>query len=148
MNNLSGLHNIESSSINNLYLTYNSQLSDCDVWNICQYLAAPNGTIEIYNNATGCNSIQEVEDACLTSTNKITINNNKIQIYPNPTNKSITIEYSSKILSITIFNQTGSKKMEINSAQNKIDISTLQPGLYFIEVKTEFGITREKLIIH
>ena len=64
LTSLAGLDNIEASSINNLYIGYNSSLSTCEVQSICDYLANPNGTVEIHHNASGCNNPLEVANAC------------------------------------------------------------------------------------
>ncbi len=61
---LIGLENIDANTISNLFIRYNDYLSTCDVQSICDYLAAPNGTIDITGNSTGCNSQEEVEAAC------------------------------------------------------------------------------------
>ena len=61
---ISGLENIDAASIDSLSVIFNPLLSVCDVESICNYLAAPNGTIEIHDNAPGCNSQMEVEEAC------------------------------------------------------------------------------------
>jgi hypothetical protein len=61
---LSGLGNIVPSSITNLTISNNASLSNCDVQCLCDYLADPNGVVEIYNNATGCNNAPEIADAC------------------------------------------------------------------------------------
>jgi len=64
LTSLAGLDNIEASSITNLRIFGNSELATCAVQSICDYLAAPNGTIEIHDNAPGCNSQEEVQYVC------------------------------------------------------------------------------------
>ena len=64
LTNLSGLENIDLSSINELGIYDNPMLSECDAQSICDYLVSPNGTINIHDNASGCNSQTEVEDDC------------------------------------------------------------------------------------
>ncbi len=59
-----GLANIDPGSIEDLYIVNNASLSVCDIQSICEYLASPNGTMTIQNNATGCNSPEEVEENC------------------------------------------------------------------------------------
>ncbi len=59
-----GLVNIDPASIADLYIADNATLSVCDIQSICEYLASPNGTVNIQNNATGCNSPVEVEEIC------------------------------------------------------------------------------------
>jgi len=61
---LSGLDNIDAVSIESLYISENESLSTCEVQNVCDYLASPNGTVEIYDNASGCNNPTEVANAC------------------------------------------------------------------------------------
>ena len=62
---LTGLENIDAGSITNLYIQGNASLSTCEVQSICNYLVSPNGTFGINNNASGCNSPQEVHYACM-----------------------------------------------------------------------------------
>jgi hypothetical protein len=64
LTSLTGLDNIDGGSIIDLIIGDNPYLSTCEVQSICDYLASPNGSIEISGNATGCNSQQEVEAAC------------------------------------------------------------------------------------
>lgn len=45
----------------------------CDVQSICNYLEHINGSVEIVNNAPGCNSLQEIEEACYTVTGLDTV---------------------------------------------------------------------------
>ena len=47
-----------------LIITDNENLSSCDVQSVCDYLASPNSSVSILWNAPGCNSQQEVEEAC------------------------------------------------------------------------------------
>jgi len=64
LTSLEGIGNIDANSINNLYINNNDTLSSCDVQSICDYLVSPNGIVEIYDNATGCNSPEEIESDC------------------------------------------------------------------------------------
>jgi len=64
LNCLAGLDNIIASSVSNLYIYNNNSLSSCDVTSICLYLASPGGTIDIHDNAAGCNSQLEVQVSC------------------------------------------------------------------------------------
>ncbi len=64
LTSLTGLDNIQAESIINISIHNNSYLSTCEVFSICSYLSSPNGTIDIHDNAPGCNSQEEVEDAC------------------------------------------------------------------------------------
>jgi hypothetical protein len=64
LSSLAGIENISSASIENISIYYNYTLSDCDVQSICDYLTAPNGQVDIFLNATGCNNLHEISENC------------------------------------------------------------------------------------
>jgi hypothetical protein len=61
---LSELVSLNSASIHNLSITYNNFLSDCEAQWMCEYLASPNGRIEVHNNGQGCNTLPEIAGSC------------------------------------------------------------------------------------
>ncbi|HEY9114613.1 MAG TPA: hypothetical protein VIN10_07920, partial [Bacteroidales bacterium] len=64
LSSLSGLDNIDAGSITDLTIRNNRALSNCEVQSICEYLASPNGKVNIYNNAYGCKTPWEIADSC------------------------------------------------------------------------------------
>lgn len=64
LTSLSGLDNLNSGTIYNIYISGNSSLSTCDVMSICNYLVSLNGAVNIYGNAPGCNNPPEVASGC------------------------------------------------------------------------------------
>jgi hypothetical protein len=70
-------------------------------------------------------------------------------LFPNPANQSVTIASKNGIFieNVSIFNQTGQKVYCGISESNTLDISKLQPGMYIIELITNQGTIKEKLII-
>jgi len=64
LENIEALAYISLAIYYDLYIINNPTLSQCDIDNICDYLINPSGTVEIYDNAIGCNSPEEVEEAC------------------------------------------------------------------------------------
>lgn len=149
LESIEGITNIEAESIsNNLNIRSNPLLSTCEVNSVCNYLANPNGNISIFNNASGCNSVEEVEDACLVS-----VHNNKskpeLTISPNPA-KAILFLSSNNGLSINeikIYNQFGQIVMHKEGITSSIDISMLDHGMYIIELFSDGFIVREKLMV-
>jgi hypothetical protein len=138
LTSLSGLDNIEAGSIDSLYIQHNTSLSTCQVQSICDYLSSPNGTIEIHNNATGCNSRQEVEDACAAIGVESLIPELLPIIYPNPASTAITFKTSSEgHLSILNFNGQQLLRQEITEPNTTIDVSTLPNGVYVVKVVGE-----------
>jgi len=64
LTSLAGLENVSAASIDNIAIYDNIALSACNIQSLCKYLAAPNGTVDIYSNATGCNSPAEIANMC------------------------------------------------------------------------------------
>ncbi len=146
---LTGLENINANSIGILRIEGNELLTTCEVQSICDYLAIPNANIGIELNASGCNSQQEVEDACET----VFVNENNlildVSIYPNPATKEIFIKSKNRlrIKKIIIYNQLGQVVLNRYEIKENIDISTLRQGMYIVELESNELKIREKLII-
>ena len=145
---LTGIESINSVSIERLLIKGNTSLSTCEVKSICDYLISPTGSINIHDNAPGCNSQEEVEEACTVSMREYNYDNN-ILIFPNPVNREITISCNpgNSIEKIIIYNQTGQIVLHQQLTNKTINISHLHPGMYFIEVVSDQKRIREKLMI-
>jgi hypothetical protein len=113
LTSLEGLNNIAANSITNLYIQNNSSLSNCEVQSICEYLVAPNGTVIISNNAPGCNSLAQVEEACEAlgiEESTFEAANNGLIISPNPFTNQTTLEFTLQQggpVQLAIYNQMG-----------------------------------------
>jgi hypothetical protein len=62
---LFGLDNIDASSITNLYIRDNTNLSICGVPSICSYLSNIMNPYTISDNTVGCGSIADLNTACV-----------------------------------------------------------------------------------
>ena len=146
---ISTLNNLSPFSIEGLTIAGNTGLSSCAIQSICDYLVSPAGVVEIHDNAPGCNSQEEVEEACWIHTNEVLSGNDKIILYPNPATDYIKIlsGQDNKILKVKVFNISGKIVINQKKYDNSIDISSLIPGLYTIEMVTEQGNIRRKLIV-
>lgn len=137
LTSLTGIDNIAEGSIEDLYILYNSSLSTCHVQSICDYLASPNGIVDIVGNATGCASQQEVLAACIFGLNDNNRTDNSINIYPNPSSEKITIEITQPFCQgeLTILNLNGRQlnTYQIIERMTTIDISHLSVGIYFVK---------------
>jgi len=146
LTSLSGLDNIEAGSISDLVIYDNISLSTCEVQSVCDYLLSPGGTIEIHDNAPGCNSPEEVEDACELSVGSLNPDV-EISIFPNPANMELNISTSDgTIKEVVIYNLTGQQVLNEKGSVKNVDISKLQPGLYIIEVVSGHSKFRDKFI--
>ena len=145
---LTGLENISSGSIGWLTIINNELLSTCEVQSICEYVANPNGDIEIENNATGCNSPEEVETACTVGVRLNTMQH-EILLYPNPTTNELFITTKNRLalVEVNIYNYLGQKLLNKVGQTNKIDVSMLRKGIYIIELVSIESRYKDKLII-
>jgi hypothetical protein len=71
-----------------------------------------------------------------------------VNIYPNPTRSHLNIAAPDVIESVMIFGANGAQLATHGKIDNNasIDVSMLQPGLYFISIKTETGIVNKKFV--
>lgn len=146
--NLSGIDNINGGTISGLEIWRNINLSSCHVQSVCDYLAAPNGIIWISENAPGCNSPEEVEEACNTlSIEDISIHED-LTVYPNPACTELFISNNSgaKITDVKIYNQVGHRVMYQEKVSQPLDVSALRSGIYVIEVTMGNRIMRGKFV--
>jgi len=152
---LTGLDNIEENSISNLTIMDNQQLSFCNIESICNYLADPNGEVTIENNAPGCNSQEEVEEACQVLINE-NIVNGSFNAYPNPFISSTTVKYELKHTGeviISIFDHLGNQVESIRHHQDQgwhnitWNAKNQPPGVYYFLIRTSVGqIVSGKLV--
>ena len=73
---------------------------------------------------------------------------NKINLYPNPSTKNITVESTSKIDYIQIYNLSGKmvKSVSIKERTATIKVSDLSPGVYLISITNKNGTTSKQFI--
>lgn len=151
LSSLSGLDNIDASSIVDLKVYSNTSLSSCEVLSICNYLASPGASILIDNNATGCASQQEVEDACVWVSVDEMDQDEALSIYPNPASSTITIETSATPNNntfMTLNNLSGQQmiRQQMTEQQTTINILDLPQGIYFVKVSNERMVEVQKII--
>jgi len=146
---LSGLDNIDVNSFVHFTIAGNISLSTCEVKVICDYLDSPNGVATILSNASGCNSVQEVQDACDAIGISDYYTEPEILIFPNPSESMIFLSLKDKINinEVNIYNQVGQKTLNLKQVSNTLDVSSLQQGMYIIELVSDDFIVRDKLII-
>ncbi len=149
LTSLTGLDNIDAASIDALHIYKNFSLSTCEVKSICNYLASPNGTIEIHDNAPGCNSQAEVDTACATLSIENIDSGDDVTIFPNPAEKELFISVKNTVIinEVNIYNQLGQKVLNEKKLNDALDVSILRQGVYVVELVSDGFIIREKLII-
>lgn len=152
-----GLDNIEASTIEELQITDNYSLSECEVLSVCNYLANPIGIIEIHDNAPGCNSIEEVQTACdAVSVEELSLEDS-FTISPNPCSGKFSLSFSvfeNRSVSIELHDISGKKLknlfndvLEPGSHYMEFDVAGLREGIYFCTIITNEIVQTKKLII-
>ncbi len=104
--------------------------------------------MEIAYNNDGCNSEEEVEEACLVSVPEMNIKTN-FTLYPNPASRYISILFENETTfdKVLIYNYLGQVVLKTTEKADYIDISKIGKGLYIVEITTKELNIKEKLII-
>ena len=99
----------------------------------------PTLSINTSNGESGIEFLSRHLINCSTtnSINDIKLNENNIEVFPNPAVNQITIKGNSKLYQIEIFNAFGTSMQKFNKIENfsEIDISALPVGMYFIKIR-------------
>jgi len=148
LTSLIGIENINPNTIDSISIINNLVLSTCEVQSVCDFLSSSITSVNIHDNALGCNSKNEVELACLAGI----VNNAsefKIVIHPNPALDNIHIinEKGIKLDEISIYNTFGQRALNVTEVIDIIDVSNLEAGFYIIEIVADKRKLNKKLII-
>lgn len=152
---LNGLNNVKPDSIYVIEIDGNPLLSECEAKTICDYLAVPDAWLIVHDNLPGCNSKEEVEEACTVSVSEIS-NGENLKVYPNPFTTSTTIEYElnqPSEVTISIYNYFGElvKMIRQNQSAGKQqvvwDAEGLPAGVYYYRLSACQQSSGGKLIL-
>jgi hypothetical protein len=69
-----------------------------------------------------------------------------VKIYPNPVQSQLTISTDNEIESVSIIDLTGKTIRTISNSANVIDVSDLQTGIYFVQIKSNNKLITKKII--
>lgn len=80
---------------------------------------------------------------------KPSVDNYSVNVYPNPTSSVLTIESTSAINQIELYNMTGQLvyKMQGNDSRMTLNTNDLPQGFYFVRVYNENGLTVKKVSV-
>ena len=149
LTSITGIANIDNTTISTLYIIYNSILSTCEVQSICNYIAGEVVAANIFHNAEGCNSPQQVQEACQSSVGESNINNS-FSITLNPSCDKIIINslnFTSNF-NLSIFNISGQKMFEkkLTNQETEINIGNIPRGIYIVRIQTGNAIMTKNVI--
>jgi hypothetical protein len=130
-NMMLGLFDLNSFTFRNC-----AELSTCHLPNICALIASgATGMLTIIDNKSGCNSIAEVQNACVTATSGIHLD--EVIIYPNPVRDYLIVEYDRVTATTYLIQDPLESKGEWQTFDgNPIDVTLLIPGFYLLILKT------------
>ncbi len=93
--------------------------------------------LKIYNTALSADEVASLNTVygCPTTGTGVNdiLNSSGLSVYPNPTNGELHIEGCNPKM-VEIYSIDGSKAMTVSPLSNKIDVSTLNKGAYFLRV--------------
>ena len=131
------------SGINEVAIINNISLQICDTDFICSILDDTNVSKGFFNNAEGCNTIEEVEDSCaLTFLDLFS----PIVIFPNPVSDSFTIsmDENMKLINLQIYSALGVLIYETN--KSNVSLNSFKSGIYSVKINTDKGVFDRKII--
>ncbi len=110
------------------------------------FQATANGSYAVVvTNATGCSDTS----TCVTVAD-LSVDSKEftfINVYPNPTNGSVTVTMNAEFASIELVDAQG-KVIAVSTVNNGgiVDLTSVERGVYFLRVKTEKGQTTQRVV--
>jgi len=130
-------------------------------WGICQgstFTPIVGATTQTYMvDAIGSYAVDVTLGTCtsrsacfdITTLNTASFDSSKISVYPNPVQQNLFIDLGdSSKANLIFFDVNGRRILEINHLQSNqgIDVSSLTPGFYLLQMETSNGIFKRKII--
>ncbi len=134
-----------------VHIEGNPLLRDCDVESICEMLMTDYNpvTVIINNNDTDCNSIEEVEDDCLSDLSENLFF--AVDVFPNPTTNDLNIlNPDLKKLDLRVYDLLGKEVLYENTSDQRTQINLvgLPKQTYILKIiDSNSGIYSAKKII-
>jgi len=131
LESLEGIDGFDLTFLQELILRNNPNLNLCHVESICNLLNDCRSA-SIVNNGEDCDGMPEIINAC----NQASFSATSIAVFPNPADNFLLIQpncHFDQPLEFEIFDVGYKTILQDELIDNKVDISTLQPGLYFLQ---------------
>jgi hypothetical protein len=146
LRNLTGIDHLDPDSVIGLVISNNPSLSTCNNQFVCDFLKDHSAVISY--NAPGCNSLEEVVDACSFGVEEMSVGGQQLAVssYPNPTDGISHFSFhisQYQWVSLKIYNAHGQEvamvldeKLPAGEHTVSWDASTLTAGIYFYRLTT------------
>jgi hypothetical protein len=144
LTNLDGLRHLDPLMIQHIQISNSALLSDCAMMSVCGFLEN-GGSADIFNNAPGCNSVDEVFQICVVDVKDPFGEESEVILFPNPTNGLLEIHgINPEEWQVTLTNINGLVIRSRSSGHQLLDLSALPEGVYFLKiVSPEFQMTKQ-----
>jgi hypothetical protein len=125
-------------SISNIYVFYNVNKNTCKLY-------VPKGSYNAYRTATHWRDFVNIIEEDATAINLIS--EDKIVVYPNPVKHELFIKSKSPIEKVEIYNQSGQVVLKETNFSEKIDVSRLADGIYFVRITVDGTVVTKKIVV-
>ncbi|MDZ4681032.1 MAG: T9SS type A sorting domain-containing protein [Saprospiraceae bacterium] len=120
-----------------LVITDNAALGNCAVEAVCEYLLSPSSFVAISDNASGCNSDDEVFGDCISATTDAALSA-QIKIIPNPVSDMARVSLENTAIDgIQVRDALGRLVFCNPKGMDEVNLSNLASGVYFFEILSE-----------
>ncbi len=145
---LSGLDNLIPEMMNIFNIESCPKLSNCSIKSFCEALQLADEQISFSQNTQGCNSKEEVVEACMTI-NTLELDSESIIISPNPTDRFINIHLENKKnVSLKIIDQMGRVVYHlVDHTSSVYNLELIQKGIYVVLIEQDGKIITNKKIM-
>ena len=118
----------------------------CNYIDSAIYLGGKYGSFGLPNFIDSYNYSNTTYSCNMAGMEQVTSNNDQEIVYPNPASNVVQVNFShEQIIEIKLYNLLG--KEIISTKEKKIDVSNLQNGIYFINVKKGEAVFTKKIIV-
>jgi len=97
------------------------------------------GSLSVSDVFGDCPSVAGIED----------ISANAIKMYPNPAKGVVNFSSASNVaLDVAVFDMLGKQVLRANAVQSQLNISSLNPGMYFVKMTQGSNVSTKKLLVN
>jgi alpha-tubulin suppressor-like RCC1 family protein len=99
---------------------------------------------------SGNSGYGDLDNICISNVFPLALNSaseNTSNIYPNPASNNISINSKNEIQKIVIYDLQGNLVTKVEKDFQKIDISKLNSGIYFVTIHTNIGIESSRFLV-
>lgn len=144
LNDITALNNMDPNKVAICQIQNNTSLDACATQLICEVQNIGNAGFILANNASGCNTEQEIEQGCLLSSPDLSLEKIAVVFNPQTDLLSIQLPESTQLKYVELYSSMGNKTGAFSNLQ--VNLSHLSTGIYFIRIYTANGETVRRIV--